>query len=368
MAFTQWTNSLGEKITRLVGPMSGALDDIVIGRAERIRLLTGLCHERPLVRELRRGPRSCLSRCLAISRHGDPLYSSPTNSHQGANMQDKFAVACLQNCAGPDMTQNVESALDLGRNAHRDGADLLCFPEFFTCLDMDDSGLTVGACLESEHPALARLRAFSRELGVWMLLGSLAIRAASGKLRNRSFLLDSTGEIVARYDKIHLFDVDLPNGEVYRESDIFEPGAQAVVAPTPWGLMGLSVCYDLRFAGLYRALAQAGALFLTVPAAFTKTTGEAHWHALLRARAIETGSYVIAPCQFGTHGASVSYGHSLVVDPWGEVVADAGDGPGYVLATVQPSHVTKVRSMIPALRHDRPFSDPTAIAISRASA
>ena len=153
-------------------------------------------------------------------------------------------------------------------------------------------------------------------------------------LKPENLLLDGDGHVVARYNKIHLFDVDLPNGEVYRESDIFEPGDQAVVAPTPWGSMGLSVCYDLRFAALYRSLAQAGASFLTVPAAFTRTTGMAHWHTLLRARAIETGSYVFAPCQYGSHGKSVTYGHSLVVDPWGEVLADAGDGPGFALAEV----------------------------------
>ena len=283
-------------------------------------------------------------------------------------MQDKFAVACLQNCAGADMAQNVEHALELAKEAHGDGADLLCMPEFFTCLDMDENGLSVGAYIESEHPALARFRAFSKELGVWMLLGSLAIRSKSGKLRNRSYLLDSMGEVIARYDKIHLFDVDLPNGEIYRESDIFEPGAQAVLAPTPWGLMGLSVCYDLRFSDLYRTLAKAGALFLTVPAAFTKTTGEAHWHTLLRARAIETGSYVFAPCQYGIHGTSVSYGHSLIIGPWGEVLADAGEGLGYVLATVEPNQVNKVRSMIPALRHDRPFAEPGAVAVSRVRA
>ena len=283
-------------------------------------------------------------------------------------MKEQFNVACVQNCAGPNTHDNIEQAIESATQAHRDGADLICLPEFFSCLDMDETGIKVGAELESEHPALPRFSTLSREMGVWMLLGSLAIRAESGKLRNRSFLIDSGGDIVARYDKIHLFDVDLPNGEVYRESDVFEPGEQAVVAPTPWGLMGLSVCYDLRFANLYRALAQAGAQFLTVPAAFTKTTGEAHWHALLRARAIETGSYVFAPCQFGTHGKSVSYGHSLVIDPWGEILADAGDGSGYVVASIDVRRVSEVRSMIPALRHDRPFSQPASVSVSRASA
>jgi len=277
-----------------------------------------------------------------------------------------FNVACIQNCAGPDMARNVAESVELVRAAHGEGADLVCLPEFFTCLDVSEAGLEVGGLPESEHPGLAALRALAGELGVWILAGSLAIRVESGKLRNRSYLFDASGGIVTRYDKIHLFDVDLPGGESYRESDVFEPGGEAVVAPTPWGLLGLSVCYDLRFAQLYRALAQAGARFVTVPAAFTRTTGEAHWHVLLRARAIETGSYVFAPCQHGRHGKGFTYGHSLIVDPWGKVLADAGDGPGFVVASVEPARVDEVRRMIPALEHDRPFRAPRAVTPSRA--
>jgi len=279
-----------------------------------------------------------------------------------------FRVACVQNQAGADLQTSLDEAMVHARAAHGAGADLICFAEFFSCLDMNSDGLQVGAYAEEEHPALAQSRDLASELGAWLLLGSLAIRTASGKLNNRSFLLDGDGHVVARYNKIHLFDVDLPNGEVYRESDIFEPGDQAVVAPTPWGSMGLSVCYDLRFAALYRSLAQAGASFLTVPAAFTRTTGKAHWHTLLRARAIETGSYVFAPCQYGSHGKSVTYGHSLVVDPWGEVLADAGDGPGFALAEVDIARVAEVRHQIPALRHDRSFTPATGISSTRASA
>ena len=283
-------------------------------------------------------------------------------------MQDRFTVACIQNCAGPELAANIEQTVDLCRTAKNAGADLILTPEFFSCLDMNESGLIVGAYPEAEHPALSRFCALAGELGVWMVLGSLAVKMPSQKLRNRSFLIDADGEVVSRYDKVHMFDVDLPNGESFRESDVFEPGGEGVVAPTPWGQVGLSVCYDLRFAHLYRALAQAGAAYLTVPAAFTKTTGEAHWHVLLRARAIETGSYVFAPCQYGTHGKAVTYGHSLIIDPWGEVLADAEDGPGFALAEVDPANVAKVRGMIPALVHDRPYSAPGMVSLKQASA
>ncbi len=284
-------------------------------------------------------------------------------------MNRKFNVACVQNCAGPDLEANVTTAVELVRKAHGAGADLVCLPEFFSCLELREDGLFVGAWQEPEHPALPRFRTLAAELEVWVLLGSLAVEVGSTKLRNRSYVLDATGGIVTHYDKIHLFDVDLSSRESYRESDRFEPGGEAVVSPTPWGQMGLSVCYDLRFAQLYRALAQAGAYFLTVPAAFTKTTGQAHWHTLLRARAIETGSYVFAPCQYGTHGKGTTYGHSLIVDPWGEVLADAGDGPGFALAEVDPKRVEEVRAMIPALRHDRDFLEPgrSAVTVRHAS-
>jgi len=268
-------------------------------------------------------------------------------------MTDTFTVACVQNCAGPDMAANIDDAIALCCDAHRAGATLICTPEFFTCFDKTDLGLRVGAFPEPEHPALPAFKRLAEELRVWLLLGSLAIQVGPERLNNRSFLISPEGHIVTRYNKIHMFDVDLPNGEVFRESDVFEPGADAVLGHTPWGGVGLSVCYDLRFAYLYRLLAQAGAVFLTVPAAFMKTTGQAHWHALLRSRAIETGCYVFAPCQYGAHGQAITYGHSLVIDPWGEVLADAGQGRGFALARVDPLKVTEVRSMIPALEHDR---------------
>lgn len=281
-------------------------------------------------------------------------------------MKNTFKVACIQNRATEDLDASLNDACELVREARAAGADLACTPEFFSCLSLTSEGLFVGGCPEETHPALPVCRALAADLGIWLLLGSLAIREDLQKLRNRSFLLDATGEIVARYDKIHLFDVDLGPGESYRESDVLEPGDRAVNAPTPWGLLGLSVCYDLRFAYLYRALAQAGALFLTVPAAFTKTTGTAHWHALLRSRAIETGSYVFAPCQYGSHGKAETYGHSLVIDPWGEVVCDGGEERGFVVADIDTQKVEQARGKIPALRHDRPFSGPAPMTLKRA--
>lgn len=281
-------------------------------------------------------------------------------------MKSTFKVACIQNRATEDLVASVADASELVRAARVAGADLVCTPEFFSCLCLTSDGLFVGGHAEESHPALPVCRTLAAELGIWLLLGSLAIRTDSDKLRNRSYLIDASGEIVARYDKIHLFDVDLGPGESYRESDVLEPGDQAVTAPTPWGLLGLSVCYDLRFAHLYRALAQAGALFLTVPAAFTRTTGKAHWHALLRTRAIETGSYVFAPCQYGAHGKAETYGHSLVIDPWGEVLCDAGEERGFVVAQVDTRKVEQARQKIPALQHDRPFSGPAAMTLKRA--
>jgi len=180
-------------------------------------------------------------------------------------------------------------------------------------------------------------------------------------------MFDPTGAQVAQYDKVHMFDVDLADGESYRESEIFESGDEAVLAPTPWGLVGMTVCYDLRFAYLYRTLAQAGARYLTVPAAFMRTTGKAHWHVLLRSRAIETGCYVFAACQWGAHGDAVTYGHSLVVAPWGEVIADGGESGGVVIADVDPAKVEEARAMVPALRHDRPLSSPKPASVGRAS-
>ncbi len=269
-----------------------------------------------------------------------------------------FTVACVQNCAGTETQPNLEDCADLVREAAGQGADFILLPEYFTGLDIQGEVLIPEAFAEADHPAIPLFAELAREHGAWILLGSLAIlsEAGDGRIFNRAFLLDPTGAVAARYDKIHLFDVQLAGGESYRESATIAPGAQCVVTDLPWGRLGLSICYDLRFAQLYRALAQAGADFLCVPAAFTKTTGQAHWHVLLRARAIETGCYVFAPCQFGVHaGDRATYGHSLIVDPWGRMLADGGEERGVVTARVDPGEVAKARGMIPALQHDRPF-------------
>jgi len=276
-------------------------------------------------------------------------------------MTGAFRAACIQNCAGPEIDDSLKQAIDLVRAAHAAGAELICLPEYFSSLKIRDDLFAVAALAEDAHPALARSRALARELGVWLLLGSLAVKADPDKVYNRSYLLDPAGRTVARYDKLHLFDVDLEGGECYRESASIVPGDRAVLAPTPWGPLGMTICYDLRFPQLYGALAQAGASFLAVPAAFARTTGQAHWHVLLRARAIETGCYVLAPCQCGTHGGGrPTYGHSLIVDPWGRVLADGGEDIGFVMAEINPAEVAKARGMVPSLSHDRPFAAPDA--------
>ena len=256
------------------------------------------------------------------------------------------------------MEANLADTEALVRYAASQGASLICLPEFFSCLELRDGTFEIGDRIEDEHPGLPVVQRLAEELRVWVQMGSLAIRSPAGKIHNRAYTIGSNGEIVAFYDKIHLFDVDLTNGERYRESETVEPGALAVTAETPWGTLGLSVCYDLRFARLYRALAHAGAQFLTVPAAFTKVTGQDHWHVLLRARAIETAAYVFAACQCGTHGEAESYGHSLIIDPWGRILAEAGEEPGVIVADIDPTKVAEARHMIPALTHDRDFSTP----------
>ena len=283
-------------------------------------------------------------------------------------MSDSFLVACVQNRARADMSASIAQCERLIREAHRRRADLVCLPEFLSCLDMRERRLEVGILPEDEHPALARFRALAAELEVWLLLGSLAIEARPGRAHNRSYLIDTSGGIVARYNKIHMFDVDLEAGQSFRESEVFEPGREAVVAPTPWGRLGMTVCYDLRFPYLYRTLAQAGAGLLSVPAAFTRTTGQAHWHVLLRSRAIETGSYVVAPCQYGDHGEAATYGHSLIVDPWGTVLADGGETESVTVAEIDPSRAVEARRMIPALRNGRSVQAPAPVAALHASA
>jgi predicted amidohydrolase len=271
----------------------------------------------------------------------------------------RLKAACIQFTAGREIGPNIERLLPLMRRARAAGADLIALPENATMIEPIAAQSIAKALPEEAHPALPAFRALARETGAWLLAGSLTIRLDGNKVANRSLLLDGEGEVVGRYDKLHLFDVTLRNGEAYRESDTVRPGGRAVLAPTPWGLLGMTVCYDVRFPELYRRLAQAGAAFITVPSAFTRQTGGAHWHVLLRARAIETGCYVLAPAQCGVHAEGrKTYGHSLIVDPWGEVLADGGEDEGFVIAELDTAKVEEARRMIPSLQHDRAFEGP----------
>ena len=277
-------------------------------------------------------------------------------------MAERFTVACIQTNTGDDLAANLSSALALARRARSAGADLIAFPEVVSLIELDRDALVGKAQVEDGHDALAAFAAFASAAKLWLLVGSMTIGLGGGRLANRSFLMDPEGRVAARYDKIHLFDVDLPDGRSPRESDRYDAGEAAVLAKLPWGGLGMTVCYDLRFPVLYWKLAQAGADFLAVPSAFTRTTGRVHWHALLRARAIETGCYVIAPAQCGDHrGGRQSYGHSLVVEPWGEIVADGGEEVGFVLAEIDPARVREARAAIPALRNARRYDPPSSL-------
>jgi len=270
----------------------------------------------------------------------------------------QFNVACIQNCADDALDENNQNCLVLARDAHAAGANLICLPEYFSCVQEHDWLVVEHARAEEAHPAVPLFASMARELGVWVLLGSIPVEAGKKHVHNRSLLLDDKGRIVSRYDKIHLFDVELKEGEVYRESATVAPGKEAIVAKTPWGKIGMSICYDVRFPHLYQTLARRGAEFISVPSNFTRTTGKAHWHTLLRARAIETGCFIFAPAQCGVRRwGRATYGHSLIVGPWGEVLADAGDDCGYIMAEIDPSKVAEARRMIPTLEHDRQIHD-----------
>ncbi len=282
-----------------------------------------------------------------------------------------YRFACVQINAGDDMAANVASATELIISARREGADFIGVPENVSMMVYGSKQIRGNSYSESNHPALGSFRDLAAKTGAWLLIGSLTIQTGEedGRVANRSFVLDASGEVVSRYDKIHMFDVDLPNGESYRESKNFRPGCEAVIANTEFGVVGLTICYDLRFAHLYRSLAHAGAHLLAVPAAFTRVTGEAHWHTLLRARAIETGCFVVAPAQCGVHpGARETYGHSLVISPWGEVLAAAGEEPGFIIAQIDPAACYKARAMVPALACERPFKDPLVLTATKVRA
>lgn len=267
-----------------------------------------------------------------------------------------FTAACVQMRSSDDMRENIADASALIRDAAGQGAAYVQTPEN-TCLMAPDGGAKLELSFaEADDPALPAFRSLAADLKIWLHIGSLAILVSPEKVANRSYLIAPDGTIAAHYDKVHLFDVDLPNGEVYRESATVAPGARQIIADLPWGKLGLSICYDLRFPHFYRAMGKAGADFIAIPAAFTRTTGEAHWHVLQRARAIENGCFVFAAAQGGTHSnGRQTYGHSLIVGPWGEILAEAGTDPGVILAQVDPQAVSAARMRVPALRHDRPF-------------
>jgi len=277
-----------------------------------------------------------------------------------------FKAAMIQMRSGLDPTANLAVTLGLIEKARQVGADYVLTPEMTNILAAKREQLFAKIVAEEQDATLATLRELARKLAIYIHIGSLAIKASPEKAANRSFLIDRRGKIAARYDKIHMFDVDLAGGESYRESNTYRPGELAMVADLPWGRLGLTVCYDLRFPALYRALAEAGASFLAIPSAFTRQTGEAHWHVLQRARAIENGCFVFAAAQGGRHeNGRETYGHSLIVDPWGRILAEGGAEPGVIIAQIDPSEVVAARSRIPSLHHGRrfelvePLAEPT---------
>ncbi|MFY9788536.1 MAG: carbon-nitrogen hydrolase family protein [Pseudolabrys sp.] len=267
-----------------------------------------------------------------------------------------FSAAMIQMRSSLTPGANIDDAVRMIGEAKAAGADYVLTPEMTNILAAKREQLFAVIAEEESDNALATLRELARQFGIYIHIGSLAIRISHDRAANRSFLIDPKGDIAARYDKIHMFDVDLAGGESYRESRNYRPGDSAVLADLPWGRLGLTICYDLRFPALYRALAEAGATMLSIPSAFTKQTGDAHWHVLLRARAIENGCFVFAAAQGGKHeNGRDTYGHSLIVDPWGRIIAEGGTEPGVVMARIDPAEVTKARARIPSLQHGRRF-------------
>lgn len=268
----------------------------------------------------------------------------------------KFRAACIQLRSGDDVGENIRDAERLIRAAARDGAQFIATPENTTLMAPDGGAKLAHSYDEAHDPALPAFRALAKELNIWLLAGSLAIKVSETKTANRSFLFSPDGAITARYSKIHLFDVNLPSGEKYRESNTVAGGEEALVTDLPWGRIGLSICYDIRFPQLYRQMAKKGAFAFTAPSAFTETTGKAHWHVLLRARAIENGAFMIAPAQGGLHAnGRRTYGHSLIVSPWGEILAEGGTDPGIFAAEIDPQLSAEARAKVPSLEHDRNF-------------
>lgn len=266
-------------------------------------------------------------------------------------------VAVLQMTSGPDMEENFEQVSRLAREAAGKGATFIATPEVTDQVIAKRAEKIAQHFTPEDHPGMTYFAELAKELGVWLLIGSMCMRVSEDKLANRSVLFTPQGNVKATYDKIHLFDVDLPNGETYRESDSFQAGTESVLTEVGGHKLGMTICYDMRFPHIYRDLGKAGADIITVPAAFTVPTGEAHWHSLLRARAIETGAFVIAPAQVGDHaGIRKTYGHSLIIDPWGIILAEAEqDRPCMIMADLDFALVDKARRAVPSLRHDRDY-------------
>jgi predicted amidohydrolase len=279
-------------------------------------------------------------------------------------MSDTVRAACVQMTSGTEIAGNIEQSTALIRAAHADGAQIVGMPEVANLCQKSRRRALEAAQFEENELALKAWRKLADALDIWLLAGSMVIKVADDKLVNRAYMIAPDGAIAATYDKIHMFDVDLPNGERYRESDLFQPGDKAVLVDSPWGGIGVTICYDVRFPHLYRALAKAGANMIWTSAAFTRTSGKAHWHVMQRARAIETGAWILAPAQCGDHEDGRStYGHAVIVSPWGEVVADAGEEPGYIVADLDLARVAEARQSIPTLRHDRDFAMPVQLGL-----
>jgi deaminated glutathione amidase len=274
-----------------------------------------------------------------------------------------FTAAMVQMRTGLLPEPSLEQGIRLIRQAASQGADYVLTPEVSNMMQANRKALFEHLSKEEDDRSLKAYRALASELRIYLHIGSLALRASPERAVNRSFLIGPDGIVIASYDKIHMFDIDLPDGESYRESANYQPGETAVIADLPWGRIGLTICYDLRFPALYRALAESGASFLAVPSAFTRKTGEAHWHTLLRARAIENGCFVFAAAQAGMHeNKRETYGHSLIVAPWGEILAEGDSEPGVFMAQIDPAKVDTARRAVPSLQHGRRFSvaDPKA--------
>ena len=274
----------------------------------------------------------------------------------------EFKAAAVQMRSGMSVDANLLEAERLVREAAAAGATYVLTPEMTNILCRDRATLLAAVSPEEGNPEIARFAALARDLGVHLHIGSMAVRLGPESVANRAYLFGPDGGLITRYDKIHMFDVNLPNGESYKESALYRPGTEAVVADLPFARLGLAVCYDVRFPQLFQTLAANGAAVLAVPAAFTRTTGEAHWHVLLRARAIETGSFVVAAAQGGHHeDGRDTYGHSMIIDPWGRILAEAGTEPGVIVATIDPAQSADARARIPALANRRDFAPPRPV-------